>query len=110
MMRCKSWTLTDVINDVWLDSFSVGNDSLRLATPHDWSIRKRTLRGGLRDGIDLVEVHNGALSYSVLPSRGMGLWRGGYRGNYFRRGPPGAGPGAPHHVAFGCGARLGRFT
>ncbi len=48
--------------------------------PHDWSIRKRTLRGGLRDGIDLIEVHNGALSYSVLPTRGMGLWRGDYRG------------------------------
>ena len=73
MTRYKAWTLTDVPNDVWLDSFAVSNDSLRLATPHDWSIRKRTLRGGLRDGIDLIEVHNGALSYSVLPTRGMGI-------------------------------------
>ena len=80
MTRFKSWTLTDVRGDVWLDGFSVGNDALRLPTPHDWSIRKRTLRGGLRDGVDLIEVHNGALSFSVLPTRGMGLWRGDYHG------------------------------
>ena len=80
MTRYKTWTLTDVDSDVWLDSFAVSNDSLRLPTPHDWSIRKRTLRGGLRDGIDLIEVHNGALSFSVLPTRGMGLWRGDYHG------------------------------
>ena len=75
MTRKKTWILTDAHGDVWLDSFTASNDSLRLPTPHDWSIRKRTLRGGLRDGIDLIEVHNGALSYSILPTRGMGIWR-----------------------------------
>jgi hypothetical protein len=108
--RYKSWTLTDVINDVWLDSFSVGNDSLRLATPHDWSIRKRTLRGGLRDGIDLIEVHNGALSYSVIPTRGMGLWRGEYRGNYLGWRSPVPGPVHPQFVELGARAGLGWLT
>src|SRR5438552_13327486 len=98
MMRYKSWILTDTTNDLWLDSFAVGNDSLRLATPHDWSIRKRTLRGGLRDGIDLIEVHNGALSYSVLPTRGMGLWRGEYRGNFLGWRSPVLGPVHPKFV------------
>jgi hypothetical protein len=92
MTRLKSWTLTDVANDVWLDSFAVANDSLRLATPHDWSIRKRTLRGGRRDGVDLIEVHNGALSFSIIPTRGMGLWRGDYRGNFLGWRSPVAGP------------------
>jgi hypothetical protein len=98
MTRYKTWTLTDVVNDVWLDSFAVGNDSLRLATPHDWSIRKRTLRGGLRDGIDLIEVHNGALSYAVLPTRGMGLWHGEYRGNFLGWRSPVLGPVHPQYV------------
>ncbi len=80
MTRFKTWTLTDVTSDVWLDSFAASNSRLRLPTTHDWSISKRTLRGGLRDGIDLIEVHNGALAFSVLPTRGMGLWRGDYRG------------------------------
>ena len=93
MTRFKTWTLTDVRGDVWLDSFAVGNDTLRLPTPHDWSIRKRTLRGGLRDGVDLIEVHNGALSFSVLPTRGMGLWRGDYRGLPLGWRSPVSGPG-----------------
>lgn len=97
-MRYKSWTLTDVANDLWLDSFAASNDGLHLATPHDWSIRKRTLRGGLRDGIDLIEVHNGALSFGVLPTRGMGLWRGEYRGNYLGWRSPVAGPVHPQFV------------
>src|SRR5260370_15309055 len=98
MSRLKTWALTDVVNDIWLDSFAVGNDSLRLATPHAWSIHKRTLRGGLRDGVDLIEIHNGALSYSVLPTRGMGLWRGEYRGNFLGWRAPVLGPVLPTFV------------
>jgi hypothetical protein len=97
-MRYKNWILTDAVNDVWLDSLAVGNDSLRLATPHDWSIQKRTLRGGLRDGVDLIEVHNGALSFAVLPTRGMGLWRGEYRGNFLGWRAPLLGPVHPKYV------------
>jgi hypothetical protein len=107
MNRYKAWTLTDVANDVWLDSFAVGNDSLRLPTPHDWSIRKRTLRGGLRDGIDLIEVHNGAFSYAIVPTRGMGLWRGEYRGNFLGWRSPVPGPIHPQFVPLGDRAGLG---
>jgi hypothetical protein len=98
MTRYKTWILTDAHGDVWLDGFSASNDSLRLPTPHDWSIRKRTLRGGLRDGIDLIEVHNGALSYSVLPTRGMGLWRGDYHGLALGWRSPVEGPVHPKYV------------
>jgi hypothetical protein len=108
--RYKSWMLTDVGGDVWIDSFAVGNDSLRLATPADWSVRKRTLRGGLRDGIDLIEVHNGALSYAVLPTRGMGLWRGEYRGNFLGWRSPVRGPVHPRHVHLGDHGGLGWLT
>jgi hypothetical protein len=98
MTRFKSWILTDISGDVWLDNLSVSNENLRLATLHDWSIRKRTLRGSLRDGIDLIEVRNGALSFSVLPTRGMGLWRGEYRGNTLGWRSPARGPVHPQFV------------
>ncbi len=100
MTRYKSWTLTDTAGDIWLDSFHLDNASLRLPTPHAWSIRKRTLHGGLRDGVDVVEVHNGALSYTLLPTRGMGIWRGEYRGNVLGwRSPVQQGPVHPKFVA-----------
>jgi hypothetical protein len=98
MGRYKSWILTDVQGDVWLDSFAAGNDTLHLPTPFDWSLRKRTLRGGLRDGVDLIEVHNGVLSFSILPTRGMGLWRGDYRGQPLGWRSPIVGPVHPKYV------------
>jgi hypothetical protein len=98
MTRYKSWVLTDVAGDVWLDSFAAGNDSLHLPTPHDWSLRKRTLRGGLRDGVDIIEVHNGALSYTLLPTRGMGIWRGDYHGLTLGWRSPVTGPVHPKFV------------
>jgi len=42
----------------------------------DWSVRSYTLRGGLQDGVNVVEIDNGKLSFSVLPTRGMGIWKG----------------------------------
>ncbi len=107
MQRFKSWTLTDVHGDVWLDSFAAGNDSLHLPTPHDWSLRSGTLRGGLRDGLDLIEVHNGALSFSILPTRGMGLWRGDYRGNSLGWRAPIEGPVHPKYVQLGDRGGIG---
>jgi hypothetical protein len=98
MTRYKTWVLTDVSNDLWLDSFGVSNVELRLPTPHDWSIRKRTLHGGLRQGVDFIDVHNGALSYTILPTRGMGVWRGEYRGNFLGWNAPLQGPVHPAYV------------
>jgi hypothetical protein len=110
MTRTKSWTLTDVAGDLWIDSFAADNDALRLPTPHDWSVRKRTLRGGLRDGVDVVEVHNGPLSFVVLPTRGMGLWRGAYRGHFLGWRSPVRGPVHPHYVNLPDHSGLGWLT
>jgi galactose mutarotase-like enzyme len=77
----KSVVLTDVAEGVWSDTFELRESAdLRLAGAGNWSIRKRTLRGGVSAGVDVVELHNGALNVSILPTRGMGLWRGNYRG------------------------------
>ena len=78
-----------------------------LPTAHDWSIRKRTLHGGLRDGVDVVEVHNGALSFTVLPTRGMGLWRGDYHGLPLGWRSPVSGPVHPKHVQLADRGGLG---
>jgi hypothetical protein len=77
----KSVVLTDVAEGVWSDTFELRESAdLRLAEAGNWCIRKRTLHGGVSAGVDVVELHNGALSVSILPTRGMGLWRGNYRG------------------------------
>ncbi len=98
MKRYRTWTLTDVVNDFWIENFSTGSDRLALGTPHHWSLHKRTLRGGLRDGIDLIEIDNGVFSYSILPTRGMSLWRGQYKDIYLGWKAPVHGPVHPRNV------------
>ena len=79
MAEAKTWVLTDQATRVWMDSIEIGPGDLGLAD-EGWSIRKTTLRGGPSDGVDIIEVDNGALSFSVLPTRGMGIWKGAYKG------------------------------
>ena len=45
-------------------------------TAPEWSVKSYTLRGGLQEGVDVVEINNGKLSFAVLPTRGMGIWKG----------------------------------
>lgn len=44
--------------------------------PQPWRMELRRLEGGRRDGVHLLQVDNGRLRFDVLPTRGMGLWRG----------------------------------
>ncbi len=74
-----TFVLTDLAHDVWVEDFRIDEQSLGLSSPSRCSVRKRRLRGGRRDGVDLVEVQGGAISFAVIPTRGMGLWKGSYQ-------------------------------
>ncbi len=76
-----TFTLTDVSHEVWVENLTVDAAELGLAVTAPWSVSKRRLRGGRRDGVDLIVVDNGALRFAVVPTRGMGLWKGFYLGN-----------------------------
>ncbi len=76
-----SFTLTDLVAGTWTDIFELDAARIGLASDSAWSVTKRTLRGGRREGVDLIELDNGALSMAIVPTRGMGLWRGRYRGD-----------------------------
>ena len=74
-----SYVLTDVEEGIFREEWVLDCQSgPQLDGSDDWSISKYTLRGGLSDGVDIITLDNGALSMSVLPTRGMGLWRGDY--------------------------------
>jgi hypothetical protein len=98
LIRYQSWTLMDVAHDWWVEDFQINRDNVRPGGAQPWSIRKRTLHGGLREGVEVVEVDNGALSFTVLPTRGMGLWDGNYRGLPLGWRAPVHGPVHPRHV------------
>jgi len=72
-------TLTDVAEDVFVESHTFGPQDFGNPTTPDGtrppSIAKRTLRGGLRDGVDVVEIDNGRLRLTIVPTRGMAIHR-----------------------------------
>jgi galactose mutarotase-like enzyme len=72
-MPKHSWILTDVSSRTWIDEFSI---AVAGTSPDAGRVEKYTLRGGVSEGVDVVAVHNGRLALALLPTRGMGLWRG----------------------------------
>lgn len=50
---------------------SAGNYPQRKTDP--WRVTRRTLQGGLQQGVEVIEVDNGRLQFSVIPTRGMSL-------------------------------------
>lgn len=47
---------------------------------NEWSVRLQQLRGGLSQGVDVLHLDNGCLRLAILPTRGMGIWKGSVAG------------------------------
>jgi Domain of unknown function (DUF4432) len=60
-LSVKEWKLTP---------FDAGDNSGKAA----WSVVKRTLSGGRQEGVDIIEVDNGAMNFTVVPTRGFNIW------------------------------------
>ena len=72
-MAKQTWTLTDTSQGIYVDPLTISASDV--GASGEFSIAKRRLQGGLSDGVDVVEVDNGAMKFTILPTRGMGLWR-----------------------------------
>ena len=66
-MSETSWVLSSIERDLHVERFKIDNDDVK-GTPKGWSVRKRTLRGGRREGVDVIEIDNGSVVITVVPS------------------------------------------
>jgi hypothetical protein len=73
-------TLTDVGKGIYVEEWNVSGEELGKGS--GWNVEKRRLRGGVSDGVDIVTVNNGKFSFIVVPTRGMGIWKGECQGNF----------------------------
>lgn len=62
----------------WSETITASSRGL-IPCSEPWAIRCGQMAGGLSDGIQLVELCNGPLTVSVLPTRGMGIWKAALR-------------------------------
>lgn len=72
-----------------------------------WGVQFSRLQGGLSDGVDIVDVSNGTLSFVVVPTRGMSLWRASLPGWSIGWKSPVRGPVHPKFVDLGEPSGLG---
>lgn len=73
----KSFTLISVDQGIHNCETLVNAKSLGLDRPDaDWSVRMQRLQGGLSDGVDVIWLDNGCTKLAILPTRGMGIWKG----------------------------------
>jgi galactose mutarotase-like enzyme len=72
-----------------------------------WAVHFSRLQGGLSDGVDIVDVNNGKLSFVVVPTRGMNLWRASLPGWSIGWKSPVRGPVHPKFVDLGEPSGLG---
>ncbi len=68
-------TLTSVAANLQVGDWQFSRRDLKLPGTPSCSVRKYTLHGGKQEGVDLIEVDNGRLRFTVIPTRGMGVLR-----------------------------------
>lgn len=68
--------LTSVKKGIYVKNRRISSEEIRTKKDIKWHIEKKRLQGGRADGVDIVEVDNGRLSFVVVPTRGMGIWKG----------------------------------
>ncbi len=78
-MSSQSLLVYDVLEQFYeANAELVSGQDTELSGSETWSIKHRRLLGGKSEGVDLIELNNGPLSVTIVPTRGMGIWRGAF--------------------------------
>ena len=72
-MSRQSWLLTDVLERVFVPELELGPTDFTGEQVRGLRVKKHVLRGGMSDGVDVIELENDALRVTLLPTRGMGI-------------------------------------
>lgn len=109
-MAARIWRMTGDPASPWHEALDIGPNDVPELPGEDWAIRLRTLHGGRREGVQVVELNNGPMSLQVLPTRGMGIWKGHCDGVPLGWQAPVAGPVHPQFVHLSDRNGLGWLT
>ena len=71
----KEFVLSDAEAASRIDEWSVSSADIGIAADPPFSVKKSMLHGGKQEGVELIEVDNGRTTISVIPTRGMNVFR-----------------------------------
>ena len=71
----NSIVLTDATGNVSVKEWSIRSQETGTSPDRPrWSVTKRLLTGGRQEGVEVIEVDNGLMKFTVVPTRGFHLW------------------------------------
>src|SRR5580698_5073580 len=71
----NSIVLTDAKRNVSVKEWSISSDEFAdTAGGIRWRVAKRLLTGGRQEGVEVIEVDNGLMKFTVVPTRGFNVW------------------------------------
>ncbi|MEM2356237.1 MAG: aldose 1-epimerase family protein [Candidatus Bathyarchaeia archaeon] len=100
-------TLIDTESGIYIEKWEILADELGLNSSNKCKIKKYRLYGGLSDCVDLLEVNNGRLSFIIVLTRGMGIWKGSFEDIYLGWNSPIKSPVHPHFINLEARGGLG---
>ncbi len=104
-MPIKTWTVVDLMHEPVKDfTVSAGDYGREIA---GFEIKRRKLHGGLCDGVETLYVNNGAFAFTLLPTRGLGIWKAWLGHHELGWKSPVHGPVHPQYVPLGEPSGLG---
>jgi len=66
--------ITDIEKNIYKETAEIAGSEVTPDCPVAWSIRKSVLHGGKQEGVEIIEVNNGKLRFTVVPTRGMSIY------------------------------------
>jgi Domain of unknown function (DUF4432) len=75
-----SKVLTDATRNLSVKEWKITNDEVEgFGGGLKWSVAKRVLAGGRQEGVEIIDVDNGVMKFTVVPTRGFNVWRANVR-------------------------------
>jgi Domain of unknown function (DUF4432) len=75
MTMARDFVLSDAEAASRIDEWSVSSTDIGIAADPPFSVKKRILHGGKQEGVELIEIDNGRTTISIIPTRGMSVFR-----------------------------------
>ncbi|MDO5553144.1 MAG: aldose 1-epimerase family protein [Planctomycetia bacterium] len=106
-MALKTRTVLDTAMGVYTESLDINEIYHSHNGAISFRVTKRRLRGGRRDGTDIIEVDNGCFCFTIVTTRGMSLLKGRCRDVELKWDSGVQGPVHPRYVPLSDPSGLG---
>ena len=71
--HAMAWDYVLLDTDKAAQSWQITSQQLGIKTDKPFSVTLRTLHGGRQEGVSIVDIDNGTMKLSVVPTRGMNV-------------------------------------